>query len=111
MVTTDDMMVWHNDGHYLVLQINKSVLEITKVHCPWSDVTDGPCRHNDADCVVQWFLTTYGMECNVGVAKPAETLPVAWTFLGEAHKDLATCQVWIIPVDDEAFSAWMVTQS
>jgi len=51
------------------------------------------------------------MECNVGVSKPTDLLGVAWTFVGETYKDLGSCQVWVIPTEDEAFSAWMVTQS
>ena len=65
----------------------------------------------DAKCVVKWFVETYGLECNVGVCKPSGSLHVAWTFIGDAHRDLSACQVWIIPTDDEAFSAWMVTQT
>lgn len=110
MVKTDDPMVWHNDGHVVHLRINKDLLEVVSVYCPHTENAERPCRHDDADCVVKWFMTTYGMECNVGVTKPTDMLNVAWTFVGEPHKDLGSCQVWVIPTDDEAFSAWMVTQ-
>ena len=111
MVLTDEAMVWHNDGHTAILQINKNALEVVSVVCPHTGVKDAPCNHDDTECVVKWFLTTFGMECNVGVTKPAEMLKVAWTFVGDRHKELGSCQVWVIPIDDEAFSAWMVTQS
>jgi hypothetical protein len=111
MVTTDSQMVWHNDGHIIHLQINKSNLEILSVHCPHIESSDAPCRHPEAKCVVKWFVETFGMECNVGVCKPTDELGVAWTFVGESHKELTACQVWIIPTEDEAFSAWMVTQN
>lgn len=109
MVTTDTQMVWHNDGHIITLQINKANLEIVSVYCPHDDA-DAPCRHSDTKCVVIWFVETFGMDCNVGVCKPTDILKVAWTFVGEPHRELTACQVWIIPTDDEAFSAWMVTQ-
>lgn len=111
MVTTDEAMVWHNDGHAVVLRINKENLEVVSVICPHDGKEERPCGHSDTNCVVRWFLTTYGMECNVGVSKPTDILNVAWTFVGEVHRDLGSCQVWVIPTDDEAFSAWMVTQS
>lgn len=110
MVKTDEAMVWHNDGHALHLRINKDVLEVVSVTCPHKGKDESPCKHEDAPCVVEWFLMTYGMECNVGVSKPSDVLPIAWTFVGEVHRDLGMCQVWVIPTEDEAFSAWMVTQ-
>ena len=111
MTNTDTHMVWHNDGHVIYMQINKSSLEILSVKCPHDGDRDAPCFHFDAPCVVKWFVETFGLECDVGVCKPAPELPVAWTFVGEQHKDLVSCQVWVIPTEDEAFSAWMVTQS
>lgn len=108
-VDTQQEMVWHNDGHSITLQINKSALEITEIHCPHDG--NGECHHHDTPCVVKWFLQNYGLECNVGVVKPSETLVLAWAYVGEKHTELTTTQVWVIPVDDEAFSAWMVTQS
>lgn len=110
MVTTDEAMVWHNDGHVVVLQINKANLEVLSVLCPNEGAEDANCKHDDTPCVVKWFLSTFGMECNVGVSKPNDMLKIAWTFVGEKHKELGSCQVWVIPTDDEAFSAWMVTQ-
>lgn len=111
MVDTDEQMVWHNDNHVINLRINKDVLEVVSVICPHKPSEENRCFHNDAPCVVRWFLETFGMECNVGVSKPLDALVVAWTFIGDKYKDLGSCQVWIIPVDDEAFSAWMVTQT
>lgn len=110
MVKTDEEMVWHNDGHVAYLRINKDTLEIISVLCPNKNAEGSACSHEDAPCVVEWFLMTYGMECNVGVSKPMEALSIAWTFVGERHRDLGSCQVWVIPVEDEAFSAWMVAQ-
>lgn len=108
--TTNDAMVWHKDGHSVTLQINKSELEVIGVHCPHGGETNAPCRHEETPCIVKWFLQTFGMECNVGVAVPSETMEIAWHFIGTERQELGSCQVWIIPVQDEAFSAWMVTQ-
>lgn len=105
-----DEMVWHKDGHSVTLQINKSELKIIGTHCPHSQSETAPCRHEETPCVVKWFLQTFGMECNVGVAAPKETMELAWNLIGTERQELGSCQVWVIPVDDEAFSAWMVTQ-
>jgi hypothetical protein len=39
-----------------------------------------------------------------------ENLQVAWTFAGEWHHELDQGQIWVMPVNDEAFSAWIITQ-
>lgn len=110
--TMTDTMVWHKDGHVIELLINKSQLEVIAVHCPHeNDVELSPCFHEETRCVVKWFLETFGMECNVGVATPAGSMEIAWHLIGTSRQELGSCQVWIIPVQDEAFSAWMVTQN
>jgi hypothetical protein len=110
MIDTDEEIKWHNDGHVVFLQLNKSNLEITAVVCPHIGKEDSPCIHNDVPCVVEYFLQIYGLECNVGVVEPSAIIPVAWAFIGDQHKDLGSCQVWVIPTEDEAFSAWLATQ-
>lgn len=112
MVNTDDETLWHNDGHIITLQLNKSNLEIIEIFCP--NVTQGEsatCSHDDTSCVVKFFLETFGLDCNVGVVAPSEKIQMAWAFVGDRHKDLGTCQVWVIPSQDEAFSAWIATQN
>lgn len=109
--TMNDTMVWHKDGHAIELQINKSELEVIGVHCPHGGSSDAPCFHEETPCVVKWFLQTFGMECNVGVATPSGNMEIAWHFIGTSRQELGSCQVWVIPVQDEAFSAWMVTQA
>ena len=110
MGNTTTEMVWHKDGHIVICQLNKSELQILGVVCPHKEKDDAPCRHSDAPCVVEWFMQTYGFECNVGVAKPSSEMEIAWHFIGDNYKDLGSCQVWVIPVADEAFSAWMISQ-
>jgi hypothetical protein len=106
----NDAMVWHRDGHLVTLELNKSELQVTEIRCPHNEALDAPCRHDETPCVVKWFLKTFGMECNVGVASPSAEMEFAWHFVGTKHQELGSCQVWVIPVADEAFSAWMVTQ-
>lgn len=106
MITDVEVVsVWHNDGHALHLMLNKSLLVVTGVDCPGAE----ECSHPQVDCIVQHFVYTYGLECNVGVVEPHPKLDIAWTLSGDAH-DIDACQVWIIPSNDEAFAAWAVTQ-
>ena len=107
MIQTEEM-VWHKDSHVIHLQLNKSELRIVGVDCPHTE--DAPCKHPDAPCVVKYFITRFGLECNVGVCAPQETLNVAWTLVGGSHQEIDACQVWVIPETDEAFAAWIVTQ-
>jgi hypothetical protein len=111
MVNTDEEIKWHNDGHTVSLSLNKDKLEIIGVHCSNKEKADSYCAHDDVPCVVQHFLNIYGLECNVGVVNPSAEMTVAWAFIGDRHKDLGACQVWIIPTEDEAFSAWIATQA
>ncbi len=97
--------VWHNDGHVMVLELNRAEVRVVEVVCPDGD----ECRHDVHGCVVRYFLLRFGLDCNVGVAAPAGEMPVAWTFVGDVH-DLDAAQVWVIPTADEAFAAWLVTQ-
>ena len=101
-------MVWNRDGHTMHLQLNKHEVVLTHVDCPETD--DRACQHITAGCLVQWFLGRFGLDCNVGFAEPAGSMEIAWTVVGETS-DLDMCQVWIIPVNDEAFAAWLMTQS
>jgi len=102
--TVNDNMVWHNDGHAMHLRLDKSDLSIIEVDCPGS----GECLHEQIGCLVRFFLTRFGLECNVGIAEPASRMEVAWTLVGDTY-DIDTCQVWVIPKNDEAFAAWLMT--
>jgi hypothetical protein len=110
MVDMDEVIRWHNDGHIVTLQLNKSALEIVEIECPNRESEKPACSHDDVPCVVEYFLQIYGFDCNVGVVAPSGKMQFAWAFVGDEHKDLGACQVWVIPADDEAFAAWMTTQ-
>jgi hypothetical protein len=100
-------MMWHDDGHEVWLELNRSELSVLGVKCP-DHSTDATCRPRGT-CVVDYFVTVYGLEVNVGTCEPAGTIPVAWSLIGDAY-DLDTCQVWIIPTTDDVFAAWATTQ-
>ena len=104
-------MRWHDDNHVIFLQMNKAETRVIAVLCPFSFDESSPCRHVDAQCVVEWFLLRFGLECNVGVCDPAPEIKVAWSYVGDISKSLDMGQVWVIPISDEAFAAWLVTQS
>lgn len=103
-------MIWHDDNHRLVLQIIKSELKILLTICPHKDEETAPCRHPDAACIVEWFISRYGFDCNVGVCSPMPELEIAWSFVGDMHREIEAGQVWIIPKNDEAFAAWLISQ-
>jgi hypothetical protein len=103
-------ITWNKDGHRVSLRIEKNNLVISGVSCPHLDTDNKPCHLTDDGCAVKWFLMMYGLECNVGVVDPAPELEIAWSIVGNPNEGLTSCQVWVIPVDDEFFSAWAVTQ-
>lgn len=100
-------MMWHDDGHEIWLELNRSELSVLGVRCP-DHSSDAPCRPRGT-CVVEYFVGVYGLEVNVGTCEPAGTIQVAWSLTGDAY-DLDTCQCWVIPVTDDVFAAWATTQ-
>ena len=106
MSIPSDIAVWHNDGHVLFLELNRAEVVVQMVSCPG----EGECQHPRHGCLVQFFVTRFGLECNVGVCPPSAEMPIAWMFTGDTY-DVDAAQVWIIPTIDEAFSAWLVTQA
>lgn len=101
-------IVWHNDGHSINLTINKSNIVVSSVICPGHE--DRACKVGQFTCIVTWFLDVYGLECNVGICEASPTVEIAWSAVGD-FDDPQLCQVWVIPINDEAFSAWLVTQT
>lgn len=99
--------VWHNDGHILVLRINRSELEIVQVICPVEENTEAACKNKKDECAVRLFIYRFGMDCNGGVCPPAKEIPICWTLIGDVD-DLDSSQVWFMPLTDEIFQAWMV---
>jgi hypothetical protein len=106
--TNQSEMVWHNDGHYIVLRISRSELEVVEVGCNNGD--GGICYERDYGCLVQWFLTRYGMECNAGVCPAEEKIEICWTILGD-RRNLDVAQVWFMPKTDDTFKAWLISNT
>lgn len=108
MSELSDTTVWHSDGHSIYMVLNRNELEIQVVSCPGGD--NRSCHVGNFDCIVDWFIGRYGLDCNVGVCEVNSTMEIAWSVQGDTS-DPDLCQVWIIPVADEAFSAWLSTQN
>ena len=106
----ENEITWHNDGHVVSLRIEKNLLVISGVKCPHAEEDLKPCHFTDDGCAVKWFLMVYGLECNVGVVEPFPELEIAWSMVGNPLEGLAACQVWVIPIKDEFFSAWVESQ-
>lgn len=103
-------ITWNKDGHVVSLQIEKNSLVVTGVYCPHSESENKPCYLTEDGCAVKWFLQVYGLECNVGIVAPSPEIEIAWSIVGNPVEGLGVCQVWVIPVDDEFFSAWAIAQ-
>lgn len=99
---------WHSDGHILELNLNKNSVDVSLSSCPW-DKRDGPCAVRETPCVVEYFVRTFGLECNVGAAPAKPLIEVAWTLLGDPF-DLDACQLWWIPSEDSAFASWLASR-
>jgi hypothetical protein len=100
--------VWHNDGHKIELRINKAELEVLSTLCPHED--SAACKNMAGDCVVTWFINRFGMECNGGICPPVEFLDISWTIVGDIN-NFDSCQVWFMPLTDDIFSAWMISNT
>jgi hypothetical protein len=101
-----DSITWHNDGHVMLLELNRAEVRVLYLSCP----EQGPCQHPTLGCVVRYFMQRFGLECNVGVAPPTPEMTIAWSLVGD-FTDVDASQVWVIPTTDDAFAAWLVTQS
>lgn len=110
MGATPEILEWHDDGHAMYLVLNREAVAIEAVTCPWSESNDqAPCYHRQVGCVVQWFLDTYGLDCNVGSVKAAWEVPIAWALQGDGI-DLDLSQVWVLPTEDELYASWAADQ-
>ena len=105
----DIEQVWHNDNHLLRLRINKADLEIYEIFCPSLD-DSAECKNSHGDCVVQWFISRFGMDCNGGVCAAEEDLQICWTLIGDKD-NLESSQLWFMPFKDEVFQAWLISNT
>ncbi|CAB4155367.1 hypothetical protein UFOVP658_4 [uncultured Caudovirales phage] len=98
---------WHNDGHKITLQINRAEIEVLHIECPGGE---SECITEDYGCIVRWFIERFGMECNAGSCAPEEVLEICWTIVGN-KRNIDAAQVWFMPMKDDVFAAWMISQS
>jgi hypothetical protein len=105
---SESIMTWHEDGHSFFVTIDKSFVIPTMFHCPNRADETAVCMHG-GDCVVERFVDVYGFDCNVGVVEVSGPVEIAWTVVGDVS-DPDNCQIWIIPIKDEFFSAWATGQ-
>lgn len=103
-------VLWRNDNHSFSLEIQRETIRIVDIACPHDDNPEAPCGHRHAGCLVRWFLTRYGLECNVGVCPAAAEIPIAWSLHGHGE-DLDLTQVWVIPASDPLFATWLASQT
>lgn len=99
--------LWHNDGHRVILRINRAELEVLEVICPHG-TESAPCKTSKNVCIVSEFIYTYGMECNGGMCPAAADIPICWTVVGDME-EFDSAQVWFMPLTDEIFSAWLIS--
>lgn len=97
--------LWHKDGHFIHLMLEKEAVNVSSVTCP-----DGKeCKTEEDACVVQFFVERYGLDVNVGSCPAAADIEIAWTLIGKM-RDLESAQLWIIPVEDYVFQAFVDAQ-
>lgn len=99
--------IWHNDGHSVALNIEKTQVVVEPIVCPHDDAGDAACFHPKVGCLFVYFVGLYGLEVNNGQAPAASRVDMAWAVIGD-RLDLEACQLWTIPVDDPLFAAWSV---
>jgi hypothetical protein len=104
---TEIEQLWHNDGHRVILRINRAELEVLEVICPY-ETEKGPCKTSKNVCAVSSFIYRYGLECNGGVCPAAKEITICWTIIGDIE-DIDDSQVWFMPLTDDVFSAWLVS--
>jgi hypothetical protein len=101
--------IWHNDHHVLSLRINRADLEIMDIVCPASEPS-ADCLNSHGECLVQWFISRYGMDCNGGVCMASQNMEICWTIIGEKENPESS-QLWFMPLSDEVFQAWLTSNS
>lgn len=107
MTMSANEMMWYDDGHVMYLELHRSEVVVTTVLCP--NGNDHPCRSNKkVGCIVQFFIGRFGLECNVGVCPAEPEIAIAWSAVGDMS-DVDLCQVWVVPVKDDIYSAWATT--
>lgn len=102
---------WNPDGHQLKFVIDGEHLLVSMANCPNKRQKGTECWNEQAEgCIVDWFITQYELSCNHGTATVNGLMDIAWSIQGDT-RDLASCQVWFLPIEDEAFASWFVERT
>lgn len=100
---------WHTDQHKITLMLSGDEI-LVSTYCPNGKVR-GECFNERLNtCVVNYFMDLYGLECNVGVARVEPNMEIAWSLVGDPY-DLDASQLWVMPVEDTAFSSWLTERN
>lgn len=101
---------WVEDGHRLVVRIERDSLTIDRVVCPFENNT-AFCNRRRSGCVVQRFIGVFGSECNVGSCDVGGPLEIAWIGVpGESDLDDEFAGIWVTPVDDIDYRSYKEAQ-
>lgn len=99
-------LIWHKDGHFLTLRINKAEVEVNILACPHGESKDAECYHAAIDgCIVKHFVKVYGLEVNLGQIDASSQLEVAWSCEG-SDWDIDLVHFYMIPAEDPQFKDW-----
>lgn len=103
-------LVWHNDGHFIELYINKEDIRVTPLACPNGEKSNAPCYHEGVSgCIVKHFIKTYGLETNIGMCDASPRIEIAWASDGSKW-DIDLVHFYMTPIDDPAFKDWLSAQ-
>ncbi len=102
-------LVWHNDGHQVLILVDREDVAISLQYCPHNGKEGGDCWSEEiGGCVVRYFVDIYGFACNLGMAPASEFKEISWAL--RRGRDIDTSEVRIMPTADEEFSTWMEEQ-
>lgn len=98
---------WHVDGHRILLNINKTNIDIAPSICPHGNSDDAPCYHEGiSGCMVNYFINVFGLECNIGTVPADSSLEIAWATVEDNKWEIDLVDLCVIPVTDPYFADW-----
>lgn len=103
-------LVWHNDGHFIELYLNKDDIKVLPLACPHGEKKESECYHDGVEgCIVKYFVKMYGLETNMGTCDISPRIEIAWCSNG-SQWDTDLVNFYMMPIDDPAFKEWLSTQ-
>jgi len=99
---------WNKDGHRLLLDINKSSLDVAPGICPNGASEGAACYHRGIQsCLVNHFINVFGLETNTGTVAASDIIEIAWCSEGNEW-DIDLVEFLMIPVNDPHFHDWYI---